>query len=693
MSSTFKYPVFLSYSHEDSGVARRLHRRLERFSLPHQLAKTGKFVDSRYRPLAPVFRDRSELSSGSSLSAAIEGALSASQSLVVLCSPAAAASRWVNAEVQAFKRLGKADQIYCFIVDGEPNSGDNHECFPDAVRYQLDKTGVIGTNEAEPLAADARKQGDGFNTASLRLIAGLLGVGFDELRQREQHRRQNRMLVVTAGSLLIAVVTISMAIQAYLSNAEAERRRSEAEDLIGFMLGDLREGLHEIGRLDVFMRVGDKAMEYFSAQADEDADDYLLSQRSKALRQIGSVRLIQGETANALESFRESLAIAERLAARDQESTDRQIALANSHFYIGSVHWQRGELGAARQAFETVISIVDVASNRKPDDPALLMERAYAYTNLGRILELEGNLDLALNIYHDIGEINQHLLNLKPDDTDYQLEVGFSHNNLGKLVESMGQLEQAENHFREDLEIKQRVSQANPAHNLWQQYAASSHVFLARNLILRGNGQESRRHYESALQIVRKLLQIDEENSDWLEMLAIYEQELGALDRREGQFAAAERRIRDSNAIFIKLLLIDQNMSWWQKGLAQGQVEAARLAILRGSPMLALEEVNASLSAFEILLENQPENQETQRLLAAALLTKGDAQDASGDSVSANEAWGGTLTRFDTIFTGSNDPKVQDIHAALLVRTGQQAQAESTVANLQALGYQVGSNL
>lgn len=105
-----------------------------------------------------MFRDREELPTSADLGGAIDAALRASRYLVVICSPAAARSIWVNAEVRAFKRMGRADRIMCLVVDGEPNATDRGraelECFCPALRHELDAAGEIGAVRVEPLAAD-----------------------------------------------------------------------------------------------------------------------------------------------------------------------------------------------------------------------------------------------------------------------------------------------------------------------------------------------------------------------------------------------------------------------------------------------------------------------------------------------------------------------------------------------------------
>src|SRR5690606_23550099 len=90
-----RYRAFISYSHADEAIAARLHRRLETYRLPRGISRRGS--DDQFLPerLQPVFRDRDELTSAGQLSHAIEAALDQSDALIVICSPAAVASRWV----------------------------------------------------------------------------------------------------------------------------------------------------------------------------------------------------------------------------------------------------------------------------------------------------------------------------------------------------------------------------------------------------------------------------------------------------------------------------------------------------------------------------------------------------------------------------------------------------------------------
>src|SRR3954463_7789471 len=295
-----RYYAFLSYSHKDKELADWLHRELERFRVPNALA--GKLTTNGVVPhrLTPIFRDEQDLSAGGELAQEIKAALAASQFLVVLCSPSAARSRWTNAEVEFFKRARPEGCVLAAVAAGEPFASDmpgreEEECFPPALRYKYDRRGHQTPKRAEPLAADFREAGEGRRLAFLKLVAGMLGVGLDELVQREQTRRHRRLAYLAAASLTGMAVTSTLAVTAIQARNEAREQRREAEGLVAFMLGDLKDKLEPIGRLDALDGVGSRVLAYYSKQnAGELSDDALL-QRSSALSLMAQVANLRGD--------------------------------------------------------------------------------------------------------------------------------------------------------------------------------------------------------------------------------------------------------------------------------------------------------------------------------------------------------------------------------------------------------------
>ena len=228
MPLEYKYRAFISYSHKDELWASWLHKALETFKVPKYLVGETTAMGTVPERLGKVFRDREELSSSNSLGTELTQALEDSACQIVICSPNAAKSHWTNEEILTYKRLGREDRIFCLITDGEPGA-DQAECFPPAVRFHLGADGALSDEPAEPIAADARPHADGKQNAKLKLISGMLGVEFDALKQREQQRRQKRMLFVTAAAIAGMFVTSGLATLAVLARNEAEIQRAQAE--------------------------------------------------------------------------------------------------------------------------------------------------------------------------------------------------------------------------------------------------------------------------------------------------------------------------------------------------------------------------------------------------------------------------------------------------------------------------------
>lgn len=207
LADLYRYAAFVSYASKDAKFARALHRQLERYVIPGKLGTFDLTGGGKKNRVYPVFRDREELPAGD-LGANLEAALRASAALIVICSPNAALSPWVEKEIQYFISLGRADRIFAIIAETAPVLIDGKDAtrnsFPRPFRTE-------NGGSLDLIAADARKGKDGFRNAWLKLIAGLIGVNAGSLQDRDRKRRRARRLawgaslgILTAASGLTA---------------------------------------------------------------------------------------------------------------------------------------------------------------------------------------------------------------------------------------------------------------------------------------------------------------------------------------------------------------------------------------------------------------------------------------------------------------------------------------------------------
>ncbi|HWJ05290.1 MAG TPA: toll/interleukin-1 receptor domain-containing protein [Steroidobacteraceae bacterium] len=237
-ATSHRYAAFISYSHKDRGPARWLHRAIETYRIPRQVLDDADEAPdasaTRRRRLTPVFLDREELPTSVDLAQSVRDALERSDFLIVICSPNAAASHWVDEEVRLFKAMGRADRILCLVTEGEPAAERKGlspllECLPPALRFEVEDGRVTDRPAAEPLAADIRRGQDSRVDASLKIIAALLDVPLDRLRQRDVARRHRRLAWMGLASTVGCFVLAGLAIAAWVARNEAERQRVIAE--------------------------------------------------------------------------------------------------------------------------------------------------------------------------------------------------------------------------------------------------------------------------------------------------------------------------------------------------------------------------------------------------------------------------------------------------------------------------------
>jgi hypothetical protein len=170
-----------------------------------------------------VFRDNTSLAATSNLWSALEQALQSSRFLIVLASPAAAASPWVNREITAFLRHRGAERVLLAVTDGEAAWDERAGDFaPD--RSTAVPPALFGVFSVEPRWVDLRSakthtrltlRDPWFADALVSLAAALHEVPRDYLVGEDvrQHRRIRRLVTATVAALTsLTVLSAALAV-------------------------------------------------------------------------------------------------------------------------------------------------------------------------------------------------------------------------------------------------------------------------------------------------------------------------------------------------------------------------------------------------------------------------------------------------------------------------------------------------
>lgn len=687
-SHPHRYWAFLSYSHADSEQADWLHKAIETFRVPK--AMVGRLTANGAVPnrLRPIFRDRHELAASSDLGQTIREALSHSRFLIVLCSPSAAASKWVNEEIIAFKKAHGEERVLAAIVAGEPwASGiagrEAEECFPPALRGHVDRRGKLTSRAAEPIAADLREGRDGQQTGLLKLVAGMFGLGLDDLVQRDQQRRQKRLTWIAAASIAGMAMTSGLAVFAFDKRDEARDQRREAEGLVGFMLGDLRAELEPINKLTALDKVGARALAYFEKQDKGELSDEALAQRSRALTLLGEIATIRGDLDGALKRYRESMDSTAELVRRTPDNPQRLFDHAQNVFWVGDTAMKRGQIGEAEKAMREYKRLADRMVALEPDNAKWRMETKYADSNLGVMLEQRQDFVAASREFERALKTVEGLAATFPDNREYRISLPET---LAWLADSQfgeGRIDEAIATRRRQVRILETLAQQAPDDMTLRIKLLPARRVLGRWLASKGDTAGGTALLTSSVMLGQQLIAQEPDNSLSVEYTAGAKLDLARLLVLERQVDRSAALVDGACMLVERLVAIDTSGISAREYRVSCSAMRSRIAIERQQPAEALRWAERSVSEARSIVQTGAIVR--QQYLVRAYMVLGASHRAAGNLPAARKAFEAALGAWPKVV--ADDPRQIANRMELLKALGREAEARPLADRLRAIGY------
>jgi len=577
-----QYAAFLSYSHHDAAAARWLHTALEEFPVPHALVGTpGQhgFVPQR---IAPIFRDDADLPATGDLSAEVTKALADSDALVVICSEHAAQSAWVAEEVRRFKAQHGDRRVFAVVL----HFADCHEptaVMPLPLKRRVLSDGTVTDEPTEPLAL-ALDGPDGRKATVRRLAAGLLGVNLDALVQRDSARRQRHLLRVAAVLLVALIGTALLARSAFVARDAAETQRAEAEQLISFMLGDLRAQAEKSGRLDMLDSVALKVLGYYQRQPLADLSADSLSQRAAALNLIGQTRMLRGDYPASERAFDEAEATTGELMAREPADPKRIFDHAQSVFWQGNLARERSDYVGAGRAFTRYATLADALVAAEPENADYRAEVGHSRNNLGVAAMDAGDYDTAAKAFRAGTATFRSLALGAGPGSEFEGNLADSLAWLADALRRQGELREAQATRREELIIRSAQSRRDPVDMATKNKLAWAEDKLAELALDLGEPAEARPLADKALAAAEQLVQMEPNNLAWQSALTSMSRHRAEISVQAG-YADAPQALLRAEAELNTLRERDQDGRAYRAELARYLVLKAEH--LRGAGELA----------------------------------------------------------------------------------------------------------
>ena len=572
--SEIKYRAFVSYAHADGTWGTWVHRRLEAFRLDRDLVGRETARGTVPQTLRPIFRDRDEFTSGATLDAATIEALDGSASLVVLCSTIAASRPAVENEVRLFRARHPDRPVIPVIVEGK--YPDN---FPRSLLFDVAPDGTLTDRPTTILGPDLREEGDGRTLGLAKIVAGITGLGTDEIVRRAERQRRRVLRNWIVGLSAIALAMTGLAAVAELNRRQAQANLDIAIDSAeayssqlagqfkttsGLPRTEMLELLQSAQRLtdritgisgqsdkhdesrarlylvyaETYHQLGRAQEAMTAARTAKSIADALRTRQpvnvdAMRLADIADVRIaeIEGRDFSA-----EGVERARRNAAAFPNLPDLKRDLVIALNRIGDRQFDRGDTeGALSHYLDGERVLRDLA--RQPDIAAQPLVQADFATSLDRVAKAQMALNRPRDALRTIAaslQIMERLAEQQPWNNQISQSIAVSHEKAGSAHAMLREYEEALAAHVKARDIRDKLVRSDPLNVVYKSALLTSHSQIADVQFRLGRAAEAKTADEASLRLAREVTAADKGAT-----LAYQRQLMIALNRVSAHVATA----------------------------------------------------------------------------------------------------------------------------------------------------------
>ena len=412
------------------------------------------------------------------------------------------------------------------------------------------------------MAADLRPEGDGKDNAKLKLIAGLLGVSFNDLRHRELIAARRRVRIyqgIAAAMVLLAALAVVGGWMAWRYAKQSEARLGQAIDIAaGFVAKAVRLG-------DSF-GVPRSAIEEMLTQADAafaqllqdgTSSPQLRSRHALLLMVFADHYGIIGKTERQWDTAKRARDILQALADDHPSNADWLRQLATSHDLLGDILTNRLQVDAALADYRASQSIREKLSKDDSRDPNLQRDLSLSDNKIGDMLFRQGRLEEALAAFQSALKISEPLARAYPTNIERQRDLLVINHRIGDVLAKKRDLNGAGDAYRASLAIAERLAAGDPSNAQLQRDLSASHEKVGNVLADQEEIDAALAAYRTSLALTERLAAADPTNVTIQRDLSLGHANVGRILIKQREIDASLASYRASLAITERLVAAD----------------------------------------------------------------------------------------------------------------------------------------
>ncbi|MEB1718797.1 winged helix-turn-helix domain-containing protein, partial [Xanthomonas campestris pv. campestris] len=470
------------------------------------------------------------------------------------------------------------------LVAGEPGFAVAHEAllrqWPRASEWIHENRRLLQARKRLQLAAqrwasEGRRDDHLLNSgrplseareAARRMPQDLDALDLAFLHACERAHRQRRGLYAAAAALLVVLASASLLLgwQARQAQQVAEQRRDEAQQLVGYMLGDLAEQLRTVGNLKLLDSVGTRALRYLEELPNASMQAGDLINHARALRTTGEVLMNQGKLDQAHAAFTRAAATAAQARTLAPDVLEAHAETGQAAYWLGAMAYRNKQFPLARRHWAQYLAASEWLVRAKPDDPRWQLELSYALNNLAMLATTQGNAPTAIGFFARDIALKRVLVARTPDNASLRYELIDSLSGLSLAQENQGLLAPAEQGYREQLAMLRVLVDKDPDAHAWRRRLAGSLIRTSNLALARGHLVQAQQDARESLRLLQPLAALQPDNVAWRRDLAHSYAQAGWVAALDGHAGDAAQQLARAQHTMAELLQQAQPLPEWQ---------------------------------------------------------------------------------------------------------------------------------
>ena len=348
------------------------------------------------------------------------------------------------------------------------------------------------------------------------------------IHQSQRKFRRKSLFKAFTAALLAALSVISFAAMLHSNHSQAlaERKRLEAENLMGFMIGDFADKLRSVKRMDLLEGISEQALRYVT-QAQEIQTGWIGSSTPKPSFEL-----------------------------RFQHALSLQ-AMAEVRFY-------RDDADTAQQLYKEADKRLGALLEEQPDNFKLLLAAGANAFWLGDIELRNYNFALADEQFNRYLRFSEEMLKVSPNNSDALLELSYATNSIGSVAFRRQDFDKALSFFESSLAYKQKLFEKSESPIITATAVADTYSWIASTHIHKGRINEAQLTFAKAEAILEKSLSTYSGNAEIIETLSLIKMNAAKSSQFTEDLNTSIELLNDAKKLLIQLLEQDPANSSWQ---------------------------------------------------------------------------------------------------------------------------------